>query len=440
MLTYRSTHRCGSCDRRRPQRSVFEEERILEAFKEDPTFNTRNLSRRFNNPQAMVWRIVHAGRHVRAVRRRRLTPCVSPIAVSPLLGSEASARRSDGRFCARDCVLNAELEVLLDQDSCQTQQELAGSLGVTQQAISKRLKVMEMIQKQGHWMPHELKPRDVERRLFACEQLLARQKRKGFLHRIVTADEKWVHYDNPKRRKSWGYPGHASTSTAKPNIHGSKVMLSIWWDQLGVVHHKLLKPTETITGDRYRTQLMRLSRALKDKRSKYNERHDKVISSMTTLDSMLRKSSRASYGDDAISYVQLKRDAHLCTVKCKMCPEHKVHAKLYGCTLIIDEEDDVIVSVVCEDCVASRALIEKVKEETIEQSKSNLWFELRYGRITASKAYEVSRCKTADGTLVSLILGGKIPETKHMKRGRVLEDQVRRTVEDIKKLPSAVLY
>ncbi|GBP91133.1 hypothetical protein EVAR_24085_1 [Eumeta japonica] len=65
-------------------------------------------------------------------------------------------------------------------------------------------------------------------------------------------------------------------------------------------------------------------------------------------------SSRASYGDDAISYVQLKRDAHLCTVKCKMCPEHKVHAKLYGCTLIIDEEDDVIVSVVCEDCVASR--------------------------------------------------------------------------------------
>ncbi|XP_049880299.1 uncharacterized protein LOC126376795 [Pectinophora gossypiella] len=264
-------------------------------------------------------------------------------------------------------------------------------------------------------------------------------------------------------------------------------------------------------------------------------------------------SSRASYGDDAISYVQLKRDAHLCTVKCKMCPEHKVHAKLYGCTLIIDEEDDVIVSVVCEDCVASRggckhaiaflfwvhrrseepsctstecywkksklsrvgstlksittkqlsksspllpannivltkfieegrrrkvhdcellryqpnyspsetealsmhqlmlkykekcvdtflsnviittALIEKVKEETLEQSKSNLWFELSYGRITASKAYEVSRCKTADGTLVSLILGGKIPETKHMKRGRVLEDQVRRTVEDMLK-------
>ncbi|GFT18531.1 mariner Mos1 transposase [Trichonephila clavipes] len=47
--------------------------------------------------------------------------------------------------------------------------------------------------------------------------------------------------------------------------------------QLGVVYYELLKPTETITGDRYRTQLMRLNRTLKDKRPQYNERHDKVI-------------------------------------------------------------------------------------------------------------------------------------------------------------------
>ena len=112
---------------------------------------------------------------------------------------------------------------------------------------------------------------------FVCEQLLERQRRKGFLYRIVTGDEKWVHYDNPKRRKSWEVPGHASTSTTKPNIHGSKVMLCIWWDQLGLVYYELLKPTETITGDRYRMQLMRLNRALKDKRPQYNERHDKCV-------------------------------------------------------------------------------------------------------------------------------------------------------------------
>ncbi|GFU98278.1 mariner Mos1 transposase [Trichonephila clavipes] len=56
---------------------------------------------------------------------------------------------------------DAELETLLDQDSCQTQQELSGSFGVTQQAISKRLKVMGMIQKQGNSLPYELKPREM---------------------------------------------------------------------------------------------------------------------------------------------------------------------------------------------------------------------------------------------------------------------------------------
>ena len=74
-----------------------------------------------------------------------------------------------------------------------------------------------------------------------------------------------------------GMPGHVSTSTARPNIHGVKIMLCIWWDLLGVVYYELLKSSETTTEDRYRTQLMRLSQALKEKRPQYQERHDKVI-------------------------------------------------------------------------------------------------------------------------------------------------------------------
>ena len=71
---------------------------------------------------------------------------------------------------------DAELEALLDEDSCQKQKELALTLGVTQ-TISYRLKSLGMIQKQGNCVPYELKPRNIERRFFTCEMLLARHKR-----------------------------------------------------------------------------------------------------------------------------------------------------------------------------------------------------------------------------------------------------------------------
>jgi len=66
-----------------------------------------------------------------------------------------------------------KLEALLEEDQSQTQEELAESLGVIQQAISVRLRAVGMIQ--GNWVPYELKPRDIERRFFTCEQLIQRQ-------------------------------------------------------------------------------------------------------------------------------------------------------------------------------------------------------------------------------------------------------------------------
>ncbi|KAG5327264.1 MOS1T transposase, partial [Pseudoatta argentina] len=74
-----------------------------------------------------------------------------------------------------------ELEQLLDEDPSQTLSELGKILQVDESTVSKRLKGLGMIQNQGHWVPYELKPRDVERRFGTCELLLQRQKRKGFL-------------------------------------------------------------------------------------------------------------------------------------------------------------------------------------------------------------------------------------------------------------------
>ena len=49
------------------------------------------------------------------------------------------------------------------------------------------------------------------------------------------------------------------------------------FEDADVIYYELLKLNETMTGERYRTKLMRLSRALRKKRPQYEQRHEKVI-------------------------------------------------------------------------------------------------------------------------------------------------------------------
>jgi len=103
-------------------------------------------------------------------------------------------------------VEDCQLQALLNEDDTQSQKMLAEQLGVSQATISMRLHAMGKVQKIGKWVPHELNDRQMERRQNTCQILLVRQKRKSFLHRIATGDEKWIYFQNPKRKKSWVDP------------------------------------------------------------------------------------------------------------------------------------------------------------------------------------------------------------------------------------------
>jgi len=138
-------------------------------------------------------------------------------------------------------VEDCQLQALLDEDDTQSQKMLAEQLDVSQVAISMRLCHEEG--SKDRKMPHELNDRQMER----CQILLARQKRKSFLHRIVT-DEKWIYFQNSKLKKSWVDP--AQPSFSRPNRFGRKTMLCFWWDQEGVIY-ELLKPGESVNAHRY---------------------------------------------------------------------------------------------------------------------------------------------------------------------------------------------
>jgi len=72
-------------------------------------------------------------------------------------------------------------------------------------------------------------------------------------------------------------PGEPSPSMPKRNIHGSKIMLYIWWDMWGVIYYELLKPSETINSQLYRLQLMRLKQAIQAKRLEWRDKHEKLM-------------------------------------------------------------------------------------------------------------------------------------------------------------------
>jgi len=98
------------------------------------------------------------------------------------------------------------LQALPDINSAQTEWQLAEQLDVTQQAIVVHLHTMRTVQKDGRWVPHKLSEDNKNRRSDTAFLLISKFRKKDFLHKIITGDEKWILYDNFRCRKSWVCP------------------------------------------------------------------------------------------------------------------------------------------------------------------------------------------------------------------------------------------
>ncbi|GFV92813.1 histone-lysine N-methyltransferase SETMAR [Trichonephila clavipes] len=100
-----------------------------------------------------------------------------------------------------------------------------------------------------------------------CSSHLIRHKVESFFDKLITGDEKWILYENIKRKKSYCKPGTASATVPKRSIHQRKILLCLRWDRKGPVYYKLLKQGKTINVDLYCNQLYKFNAVIKQKRS-----------------------------------------------------------------------------------------------------------------------------------------------------------------------------
>uniref|UniRef100_A0A1I7WEI6 HTH_48 domain-containing protein n=1 Tax=Heterorhabditis bacteriophora TaxID=37862 RepID=A0A1I7WEI6_HETBA len=111
------------------------------------------------------------------------------------------------------------LKSLLSEKLLQTQCELAEQLGVDQATVSRGLNEMGKIHKLRKWVSHEISEDSIGRRFNSCIPLLAKQRKKNFLWKIVTGDEKCTMYDNSRDTCSWVDPRQPTTSTTKISFY-----------------------------------------------------------------------------------------------------------------------------------------------------------------------------------------------------------------------------
>ena len=104
-------------------------------------------------------------------------------------------------------------------------------------------------------MPNELGTDQKNYHFEVSSALILCKNNKPFLGWIMTCDEKWILYDNSRQPPQWLDQEAAPKHFPKPNLHQKKVMVIVWWSAAHLIHYSFLKPSETITSEKYAQQI-----------------------------------------------------------------------------------------------------------------------------------------------------------------------------------------
>jgi len=132
--------------------------------------------------------------------------------------------------------------------------------------------VLQFHKESARWVPSQLTPELKERHVDACQELLKRSEAEGvgLLGRIVTGDETWVHYhqsETKKASKEWRYTSSPKPKKFHTQPSAGKVMLTLFWDEQGVILEHYMPRGNTVSSVKYADLLKNhLHPAIKSKR------------------------------------------------------------------------------------------------------------------------------------------------------------------------------
>jgi len=133
----------------------------------------------------------------------------------------------------------ATVEAIVKENRRITVHEIAAHLDMNHVSAHHIVQdVLQFHKVSARWVPRQLTV-ELKECVDACQELLKRFEAEGdgFLGRIVTGDETWVHYHQPETKKAnteWRHTSSPKPKKFRTQPSAGKVMLTLFWEERGV--------------------------------------------------------------------------------------------------------------------------------------------------------------------------------------------------------------
>ena len=150
--------------------------------------------------------------------------------------------------------------------------ELASEFQISVGSVENIIHVhLGMSKVSARWVPRNLRTQDRHHRTESCRELLDlyNEDEAGFLSRLVTGDETWIHHWDPETKlesMQWKHPGSPPPKKFRTQPSAGKIMATIFWDAKGILMIDYMPPKTTMNGQYYANLMKELRNSIRQKR------------------------------------------------------------------------------------------------------------------------------------------------------------------------------